>query len=122
MRARRASSVAVGVLDVQLEGLEDLGADAVHRVERVHGALEHDRGLAPAQRPQLAPGQVEDVAAVHQHPAGDGRRAREQPQHGHGQRRLARPDSPAMPSDPPAGTVRETSLTASTVPRSPPER
>ena len=74
---------------VQQDRLGDLVADAVHRVERVHRALEHDRGAGPAHGPSLAPLHREDVLAVEQDLAGDLRAGRQQPQQRERERRLA---------------------------------
>ncbi len=64
---------------VQLHRLGDLLADAPHRVERVHRALEHHGDVLPAvRRDGLLPA-GEHVDAVEQDPAGDGGGGRQQP-------------------------------------------
>ena len=49
---------------VQPDRLGDLPADPAYGVERVQGALEHDRGPGPAQRPQVAPAHRQHVLVV----------------------------------------------------------
>ena len=49
----RACGLRSDVL-VQQDRFGELGFDALHRVERVHRALEHHSGLRPADRAQLA--------------------------------------------------------------------
>jgi hypothetical protein len=64
---------------VHLHRLHDLAADRLHRVERVHGALEHHRDVLPAVRADgfLAPRQ--DVLPVQEHAAGHAGAGRQQP-------------------------------------------
>jgi hypothetical protein len=69
----------VADLVVQVDRLGDLDADAPDRVEGVHGALEHDRRLGPAHRPQAARPHGEHVLAVQQHAAGGPGARRQQP-------------------------------------------
>jgi hypothetical protein len=79
----------VGDLVVQLDGLGDLVADPADGVEGVHGPLEHDRGLGPADGPQPARPHGEHVLALQQHAARGLGAGRQQPQHGRGHGRLA---------------------------------
>ena len=76
---------------MQQDGLEDLGAHPADRIERMHGALEHDRGRRPADRPQAAPSHREDVLAVEEDAAGHLCPRREQAQQAQRQRGLAAP-------------------------------
>jgi hypothetical protein len=67
------------------------GADAQHRVEGVHRALQHDRDVVPAHTAQFVPGGGQEVdRAVEPHVAGgdDAGRA-QQPGDGIGERGLA---------------------------------
>src|SRR5690606_22250081 len=59
------------------------------RVQRVHRTLEDDRRPGPADRAQPTPAHRGHVLAVQLDRAGDLRAARQQPERGHGQRRLA---------------------------------
>ena len=59
--------LAVGHGPVQPDRLGELGADALHGIERVQRALEDDRRLAPAHRTQPPPLHAEHVLAVEQH-------------------------------------------------------
>ncbi len=52
---------------VHQDRLFDLAADALHRVERVQRALEHDRRARPAHGAQPARPHLVDVLAVEQH-------------------------------------------------------
>ena len=76
---------------VYADRLGDLRAHAQHRVERVQGALEDDRGAGPAHRAQVAPPHRLDVVAQHPHLAADLGVLRLQAEHGADQRRLAAP-------------------------------
>ena len=82
--ARRRALDLVG-----LDGLGDLVADALHRVERVLRALEHDRRARPADGPQPAGLHGQHVVAVEEDLAFGRRARRQQPEQGHGHRRLA---------------------------------
>ena len=92
---------------VQQDRLGDLLADALHRVERVHRALEDDRRLAPSAPRAARPNVIASTSSPSSRTspvdlradAGSSRSTVD------GQRRLARsPDSPAMPSVCPAST------------------
>jgi hypothetical protein len=77
--------VALGawVPAVRLHGVPELPLDAEHRVEGVHGRLEHRGDLPPAQPVQLAVGQGVQVPAVEPDlPAGVVRGPVEQPEQG----------------------------------------
>ena len=65
LAAARVGGPALRLL-VQLHRLDDLVADALHRVERVHRALEHHRDVAPAVRAHARLAAREDVLAVQQ--------------------------------------------------------
>ena len=73
---------------VQLHRLDDLVADALDRVERVHGALEDHGDGTPAVRSQRVLAAGEDVLAVEKDPARDARIGREQPHQREAERRL----------------------------------
>jgi hypothetical protein len=59
---------------MRIEHVPELIANAQHRVERVHRALEDDRDLAPAQLAQLARGLIEDLDAILRETCCPGRR------------------------------------------------
>ena len=69
--AAAGSRGAPARLVVQLHRLDDLVADALHGVERVHRALEHHRDVAPAVRPH---GLLAAARGCPRRPGGRGRR------------------------------------------------
>jgi hypothetical protein len=76
---------------VGAQDIGEQGADAQHRVEGVHRALQHDRDVVPAHPAQFVPGGGQQVdRAVEPHVAGgdDAGRA-QQPGDGIGERGLA---------------------------------
>ena len=87
-----------GGLAVHDDRLGDLVADPLHRVQRVHGALEDDRRLGPADRAEAAGLHPEHVLAVQDSlacvsvPGGSRRRSAPAIVD------LPQPDSPARPS------------------------
>ena len=105
-RRRVAWSAAAPAGGVQLDGLGDLVADPLHRVERVQRALEHDRRARPAHGAQPPRLHRRDVLAAEQ----DLRPRCASPG---GSRRstaaaivdLPQPDSPASPTVSPAPSV-----------------
>src|ERR1022692_81795 len=74
---------------VQQDRLGDLLPDPLHRVQRVHRALEHDRRAGPADGAQLAPAHGQDVVALEHDLAADLGAAGQQPQYRRRDRRLA---------------------------------
>jgi hypothetical protein len=83
---------------VRVEDVAELVADAQHRVERIHRALEDDRDLAPAKLAQISRALVEDLhatlgdaaAPIDDAAAGDDCRRAQQAARAECQRRLAR--------------------------------
>ena len=72
--------------------LDDLRADGSHRVERVHGALEHERDVDPAMRPASpASATRQHVLALEEHSPGDARVRGQQPEDRERRRRLSAP-------------------------------
>jgi len=77
---------SVTVDQMGLHGVRHLFADPQHRIERVHRALEDDRGLLPAPAPQRVPAELQHVdrlavlAEVLQAAAGNGAQPRQQSQ------------------------------------------
>src|SRR6476646_8613311 len=66
---------------VELDRLHDLRADSLDGVEGVHRALEDDRQIDPAMRPNRLFTAGENLLAVEQDPAGDARTRRQQAHH-----------------------------------------
>ena len=85
---------------MRLDHVDELVADAHDRVERVHGALEDHRDVAPADAAQLLPAQADEILALEEDAA--------RPATCAGGRRIWRiafatvllpqPDSPARPT------------------------
>ena len=103
VRARAAEPLRDAV---QLERLDDLAADRLHRVERVHRALEHDRDVHPAMRADRRLAAGEHVHAVEQ----DACRRRwpsagRSPMIASAVVVLPQPDSPTSPSRSPRSSV-----------------
>ena len=90
---------------VRLEDVDELRRNLVHRVERVHRALEHDRRLGPAEVPQLLGRQAQHVVwfaivgVVDDLPAADHAGWREQPSHAIGQSGLSAAAFSGQPED-----------------------
>jgi hypothetical protein len=74
---------------VKPDGFRHLFADALHRVQRVHGALEDDGCLVPPDCPEPAPGHRQHVLALQQDLAGDPGAGWEETEDGVGDRRLS---------------------------------
>ena len=83
-------AVGRGAPAVRVHRVVELRGDAQHRVQRVHGRLEHRGDLAPAQPVHAALVQLVQVGAVEPHgTAGVVGRRVQQPQHGVAERGLA---------------------------------
>ena len=66
---RPARISALVIFAVRLHGVGELGADGLHGVEGVHGALHHHREVAPADVAQLLLLQLHHVLAREEHAA-----------------------------------------------------
>ena len=100
-RRRARARAALSMLLVRAHHVDELVADAHHRVERVHRALEDHRDVAPAEAAQLLGAHADDVLAAEEDAAaGDcGRAARRICMTAFAIVLLPQPDSPARPSD-----------------------
>lgn len=76
---RALLDLGVGHPFVGSQGVPELGADALHRVQRVHRALHHHRVVTPAHVPQLTSAEPHHVLTAEDHaPASDLARGRKQ--------------------------------------------
>src|SRR6202012_5464251 len=87
----RLLRLALGELEMDLQRLGDLVADALHRVERRHGVLEHHGDVRAPELAQFVVRRVEDFGAVvTNRPGLRGRGAGEQAHDGPGEYGLPR--------------------------------